>query len=72
MKKTTLLVTTAFLTLSSTAVAQEEKLIIPDGTFLFEKRDGEELFLDVYNPAEGSETTLEGKPKPTIMFMFGG
>ena len=72
MKKTTLLVTTAFLTLTSSAAAQEEKLISPDGTYLFDRKDGEELFLDVYNPAEGSEITLEGKTKPTIMFMFGG
>ena len=72
MKKATLLVTTAFLTLAASAAAKEEKLISPDGTYLFEKRDGEELFLDIYNPAEGSETTLEGKAKPAIMFMFGG
>ena len=72
MKKTTLLVTTAFLTLTSSAAAQEDKLISPDGTYLFDRKDGEELFLDVYNPAEGSEITLEGKTKPTIMFMFGG
>ena len=72
MKKTTLLVTTAFLTLAPSAAAQEDKLITPDGTYLFEKRDGEELFLDIYNPAEGSETTFEGKAKPAIMFMFGG
>ena len=72
MKKTTLLVTTAFLTLTSSAAAQEDKLISPDGTYLFDRKDGEELFLDVDNPAEGSEITLEGKTKPTIMFMFGG
>lgn len=72
MKKTTLLVTTAFLTLTSSAAAQEDKLISPDGTYLFDRKDGEELFLDVYNPAEGSEITVEGKTKPTIMFMFGG
>ena len=71
MKKAILLVTTAFLTLAASAATQE-KLISPDGTYLFEKRDGEELFLDVYNPAKDSETTLDGKSKPTIMFMFGG
>ena len=72
MKKTTLLVTTAFLTIAPAAIAQDDKLITPDETFLFEKRDSEELFLDVYYPAEGSQTILEGKTKPTIMFMFGG
>lgn len=65
-------ITAAFLTLGTAAAAQDERLITPDETFLFEKREGEELFLDVYNPAEGSETTLDGKSKPTIMFMFGG
>ena len=37
MKKTTLLVTTAFLTIAPAAIAQDEKLITPDETFLFEK-----------------------------------
>ena len=39
---------------------------------MFEKRDDGELFLDIYKPAEGSQTTIAGKEKPTIMFMFGG
>ena len=39
---------------------------------MFEQRDGEELYLDVYTPTEGSETSVNGKAKPTIMFMFGG
>jgi dipeptidyl aminopeptidase/acylaminoacyl peptidase len=28
--------------------------------------------MDVYNPAKGSETTIMGKEKPAIIFMFGG
>ena len=62
------------LTLSTIVSAQEEekKLISPDGTYMFEKRDDGELFLDVYSPAKGSETSIEGKAKPTILFMFGG
>jgi predicted esterase len=28
--------------------------------------------MDVYNPAKGSQTSINGKSKPTIVFMFGG
>lgn len=44
----------------------------PDGTYLFVSRDTCDLYLDIYNPAAGSETTFDGKEKPTILFMFGG
>lgn len=50
----------------------EKETIQPDGTYMFVQRDTCDLFLDVYNPAKGSETTLNGKEKPTIVFMFGG
>lgn len=50
----------------------EIETIQPDGTYMFVQRDTCDLFLDVYNPAKGSETTLNGKEKPTIVFMFGG
>ena len=43
----------------------------PD-TYMFEKRDTCDLFLDIYNPAEGRRTTYKDKEKPTILFMFGG
>jgi predicted esterase len=39
---------------------------------MFCKRDTCDLFLDVYNPAKGSETSIQGIQKPTIVFMFGG
>ena len=69
-----LLLIAGLLTFSTIVSAQEEetKLINPDGTYMFEKRDDGELFLDVYSPAEGSETSIDGKAKPTILFMFGG
>lgn len=69
-----LLLIAGLLTLSTISSAQEEetKLISPDGTHMFEKRNDGELFLDVYSPAEGSETSIDGKEKPTILFMFGG
>lgn len=61
----------ALLTVAATVSAQEAQLS-PDGTYVFVKRDTCDLFMDVYNPAKGSETKLEGKTKPTIVFMFGG
>lgn len=39
---------------------------------MFVQRDTCELFMDVYNPKKGSQTTFQGKQKPTILFMFGG
>lgn len=53
----------------TSAQAQE---ITPDGTYIYEKRDTCDLFMDVYNPAKDSETTFMGKEKPAILFMFGG
>lgn len=46
--------------------------IEPSGTYLFANRDSVELYLDVYEPAAGSCTTIDGKTKPTILFVFGG
>ncbi len=46
--------------------------ITPDGTYMFVQRDTCELFMDVYNPADSSQTSFEGVEKPTIIFMFGG
>lgn len=46
--------------------------IDPTATYLFAQRDTCELYLDVYEPAEGSVTKVDGKPKPTILFIFGG
>ncbi|MBQ7194092.1 MAG: alpha/beta hydrolase [Bacteroidales bacterium] len=50
----------------------EKKLAQPSGTYLFAQKGGEDLFLDIYDPAEGSETTLDGKQKPTVLYVFGG
>ena len=41
-------------------------------TYQFSSKDGQDLFLDVYKASEGSMTELDGMPKPTIVFMFGG
>lgn len=50
----------------------QEGSITPDGTYLYVKRDTCDLYLDVYNPAKGSQTSISGKEKPTVIFMFGG
>lgn len=50
----------------------QEPEIKPSGTYLFVQRDTCDLFMDVYDPAEGSETSAFGIGKPTIIFMFGG
>lgn len=60
----------AILAMSAAASAQTG--ITSDGTYLFVQRDTCDLFLDVYNPASGSTTEVNGKEKPTIIFMFGG
>ena len=50
----------------------EEPIITPDETYMFEKRDTCDLFLDIYNPAKGSRTAINGVEKPTVVFLFGG
>ncbi len=44
----------------------------PDATYMFVQRDTCDLFMDVYEPASGSVTSLDGIEKPTVIFMFGG
>lgn len=43
-----------------------------DAMYLYATKDSQDLMLDVYEPREGSETTLDGKAKPTVIFIFGG
>ena len=49
-----------------------ETTIEPSATYLYQKRDTCDLFLDVYDPAPGSIKTFNGKEKPSIVFIFGG
>lgn len=58
-----------FLT-SGKANAQEK--YSPSGTYQFAVKDGNSLFLDEYLATAGSETTLNGNEKPSIVFVFGG
>lgn len=71
MKKILVCIMTVLASAAITAEAAEPA-ITPDGTYIYEKRDTCDLFLDIYNPAKGSETTYKGLEKPTIVFLFGG
>ena len=53
------------------ATAQND-LLSPDGTYLYHRQDTCDLFMDVYEPADGSEETYMGMKKPAVIFMFGG
>ncbi len=44
----------------------------PHGTYLFAQKGGQSLYMDDYLPAKGSETVLDGREKPAIIFVFGG
>lgn len=71
MKRFLLLVMAA--TISLGAKAEEVKpLITPTETCLFAHRDTCDLFLDIYEPTPGAETTFQGIQKPTLLFVFGG
>ena len=73
--KTTFIITSLaamMLSMAGHAFAANTETIAPDETYLFAKRDTCELYLDVYKAAEGSESTFEGKKKPTVIFLFGG
>lgn len=66
-----------FITLLSASLiigmaASAQNTITPDGTYMYVQRDTCDLFMDVYDPAAGSRTSLDGIEKPTIIFMFGG
>ncbi len=43
----------------------------PTSTHIFVQRDSA-LYLDFYRPSEGSETSIDGRKKPAIIFAFGG
>lgn len=51
--------------------------IEPSGTYLFAQKDGQDLFLDIYDPIDSTATTVQLDSvttvnKPTILFVFGG
>lgn len=49
-----------------------QEFLKPDETFLFAENDSTELYLDIYYPSDGSEMTVNGVNKPTILYVFGG
>lgn len=67
MKRNIIIIASIFLG-CLTASAQ----ITPDATYMFAQRDTCDLFMDVYDPAEGSQTSINGVDKPAVIFMFGG
>ena len=68
-----MLTTLSITDIQAAAPAAEDKVIkLPDATYMYVQRDTCDLFLDVYNPAPGSERTFQGREKPAIIFMFGG
>ena len=68
MRKTIIWLTTILLSASLAAQEAYE----PSKTCLFATKDGQELYFDFYNASPGSAVELDGKRKPTIVFMFGG
>ena len=52
--------------------AAQNVALEPDGTYMYERRDTCDLYMDIYDPAKGSDTEFMGVRKPTVLFMFGG
>ena len=65
-------VLTALICLDCGTCRAQDDLLKPDETFMFAERDSLQLFMDVYYPADGSEMTVDGVNKPTILYVFGG
>ena len=62
------LLITALIAFASVSLSAQEL----SGTYMVAQRDTCDLYMDVYLPAPGSQTTIDGKAKPTILFVFGG
>lgn len=63
---------TLALILSCLAVSAQNAYLEPDATYMFVQRDTCDLYMDVYDPADGAATSIGGIEKPTVIFMFGG
>jgi acetyl esterase/lipase len=72
IRKSLIIAAMIIAALATENIYAQQVEISPDGTYLYAKRDTCDLFMDVYNPAKGSETTWCGIRKPTVIFMFGG
>ena len=62
----------AAIVCAGSAACRAQDLLKPDETFKFAERDSVGLYMDVYYPADGSEMTVNGVNKPTILYVFGG
>ena len=72
IKKLLIIAAMTMAGITSEDLLAQELSITPDGTYLYAERDTCNLFLDVYDPADGSQVKASGMNKPTIIFMFGG
>lgn len=72
MKKSILLSIAAAVSFLSGMAAFPAYAAEPSGTYLFAVKDSLSLFMDVYGPAEGSVTSIDGRNKPTLIYIFGG
>ena len=54
------------------ASSDTTRFAVPNATFKYAERDTCDLYLDIYLPEEGSATSLEGRAKPTVLWIFGG
>lgn len=70
MKRVIILLVSVLI--GTTAAYAQNDLLSPDGTYLYHRQDTCDLFMDVYDPADGSEETYMGMKKPAVIFMFGG
>ncbi len=62
----------ALFCLSAEAQTRKSNVPVPEGTYMFAERDTCKLFMDIYEPAKGTEKFVTGREKPTVIFMFGG
>ena len=71
MNKTATVLTLAvcWFLVSTRVFAQE---LTPYKTLKYAQKDTAELYMDIYRPAEGSVTEIDGRRKPTILYVFGG
>ena len=64
--------TIGILAITSLICSAQEKVITPSVTCTYAHRDTCDLYMDIYNPAPGSVTSVDGVAKPAIIFVFGG
>ena len=64
--------TICMLAITSLICSAQEKVITPSVTCTYAHRDTCDLYMDIYNPAPGSVTSIDGVAKPAIIFVFGG